>query len=131
MITILLIILTGLAAGFLSGLMGVGGGLILIPAIVLLLNISQHTAQGISLLVIIPTATAGVWRLYKDRLVDLTLVLPLSIGAVLGAIISASFIQTISSGALKTSFGLFTIAVGINTLRKALKKRTPTTEDNH
>ncbi|GBG54785.1 UPF0721 transmembrane protein [Sporomusaceae bacterium FL31] len=115
----LAIILIGLTAGILSGLLGVGGGLILIPAMVLLLELSQHTAQGISLLVIVPTAFAGVWRLNKEKLIDFTMVFYLSLGAVIGAVISASLIQSLSSTTLKTVFGMFIIAVGIYTLINA------------
>lgn len=117
----LAIILIGLTAGILSGLLGVGGGLILIPAMVLLLELNQHTAQGISLLVIVPTAVAGVWRLNKDNLIDFTTVVYLSLGAVFGAVMSASFIQSLSSTTLKTVFGIFIIAVGIYTLINAWK----------
>lgn len=113
------IILIGLTAGILSGLLGVGGGLILIPAMVLLLELNQHTAQGISLLVIVPTAVAGVWRLNKDKLIDFATVVYLSLGAVIGAVMSASLIQSLSSTTLKTVFGMFIIAVGIYTLINA------------
>lgn len=117
------IILIGLTAGILSGLLGVGGGLILIPAMVLLLELNQHTAQGISLLVIVPTAVAGVWRLNKENLIDFITVVYLSLGAVIGAVMSASFIQSLSSTTLKTVFGIFIIAVGIYTLINAWRNR--------
>lgn len=118
---ILVVILIGLSAGILSGLMGVGGGIVLIPAMVLLLELSQHTAQGISLLVIVPTAVAGVWKLNKEDLIDFTTVVYLSLGAVTGAVMSASAIQSLSSTTLKTGFGVFIIAVGMYTLRTAWK----------
>lgn len=123
---ILTFLLIGLASGVLSGIFGVGGGLILIPAMVLLAGLSQHMAQGISLLVIVPTALAGVWRLSKNGLIDLKLVLYLSAGSVVGTLISANFIQQLPSDRLKVIFGLFVIATGIKTLVTAWKKqKTP------
>ena len=56
---VLLIFGVGLLAGVLSGLFGVGGGVLLVPAMVIVLGYGQHLAQGTSLLVIIPTAIAG------------------------------------------------------------------------
>ncbi|MEG6586435.1 sulfite exporter TauE/SafE family protein [Dendrosporobacter sp. 1207_IL3150] len=123
MITILVIILTGLAAGVLSGLLGVGGGVILIPAMYFILGIDQHTAQGISLVVIIPTALAGVWRLQKENLIDFKIVIYVSIGAIFGALISASLVQTVSTYFLRTGFGLFIIAIGIKTLVGLIKSK--------
>ncbi|MPN25609.1 hypothetical protein SDC9_173021 [bioreactor metagenome] len=120
---VITIILIGLMAGILSGMMGVGGGLILIPAMVLLLGIGQHAAQGISLLVIVPTALAGVWRLNKEKLVDFKIAFQLAIGAVIGALISANLIQSLSSATLKTVFGLFIIAVGIRTVLTARQSK--------
>ena len=58
MTIIIITLLAGMSAGILSGLLGVGGGLILIPIMTFILGLSQHAAQGISLLVIIPTALA-------------------------------------------------------------------------
>jgi len=121
MMTIVTSIVTGLAAGILSGLLGVGGGTILIPMMVLIQGISQHAAQGISLLVIIPTALAGVWRLHKDNLVNYRIAIYLAVGAIAGALISANYTQAIPADELKKIFGFFIIVVGINTIVSTLK----------
>nr|WP_092067819.1 sulfite exporter TauE/SafE family protein [Dendrosporobacter quercicolus]NSL46793.1 sulfite exporter TauE/SafE family protein [Dendrosporobacter quercicolus DSM 1736]SDL64058.1 hypothetical protein SAMN04488502_101432 [Dendrosporobacter quercicolus] len=120
---ILIFLLIGLISGVLSGMLGVGGGLILIPSMVLLAGFSQHMAQGISLLVIIPTALAGVWRLNKDHLIDLRLALPLAAGSVIGTLVSANFIQSLPSSQLRIIFGVFVVATGIKTLVNARKKQ--------
>ena len=52
----------GLAAGVLAGLFGVGGGILFVPALTLVLGVEQHSAQGTSLLAIIPTVVVGTWR---------------------------------------------------------------------
>jgi len=65
-VKIIVLLITGIFTGFLSGMMGVGGGTIMVPAMVLLAGIGQHTAQGISLLAMIPAGGVGAfthWRL--------------------------------------------------------------------
>ena len=86
----MLIILIGVGAGFLSGLLGVGGGTLLVPALVLLWGTSQAMAQGISLAVIIPTAALGGWAYYKKGNVKKELLRGMILGAVVGALVGAS-----------------------------------------
>src|SRR5207247_9898234 len=75
----------GLVAGALSALLGVGGGLIMVPAMVYLLRVRQHRAHGTSLAVILPAAVAGVYRYQQAGHVEWGLVIPLAEGGVLGA----------------------------------------------
>lgn len=63
---IALIIAIGVATGVFSGLMGIGGGLLMVPAMVLLLGYDQHLAEGTSLLVIIPTAAVAAYAHYRN-----------------------------------------------------------------
>ena len=121
--TIIITLVAGMFAGVLSGLLGVGGGLILIPIMIFLLDMSQHTAQGISLLVIIPTALAGIWQLHKAQLVNYKLALYLSIGAVLGALLSANFVQYIPADNLKKIFGVFVLFMGLRTIWSVQRKK--------
>jgi uncharacterized protein len=102
----------GLLAGVLSGLLGIGGGAVLVPLMVFVLGITQHTAQGVSLLVIIPTAMAGVWRFHQDKLVDYRMAAYLAAGSVLGMLVSANFVQLIDGAILKKIFGIFVLIVG-------------------
>jgi len=111
--TLLLIILTGLAAGLLSGLMGVGGGTITIPALVLIVGMSQHLAQGISLAIIIPTAMIGAYGYYLKGHVDVELGIKMAAGAVLGTFIGSLLACRIASGDLKKIFGVFVIMIAI------------------
>ncbi|NLP41832.1 MAG: sulfite exporter TauE/SafE family protein [Veillonellaceae bacterium] len=105
-------ILAGLAAGILSGLLGVGGGIVLVPMMVFILGVSQHIAQGVSLLVIIPTAASGLWHLHKEKLVDYKTAALLSLGAIAGAMLSANFVQSLPAAELKKIFGVFVIIMG-------------------
>ena len=73
--TVLLVILIGLAAGILSGLVGVGGGIIIVPALVFLLGFSQHEAQGTSLgILLLPAGIFAVINYYKQGYIDLKVV---------------------------------------------------------
>lgn len=119
---IIMTLLTGVIAGILSGLLGVGGGIVLVPMMVFGLGMSQHIAQGISLLVIIPTAFAGIWRLHKQNLVDYRVAAYLAVGAVAGGIISSNFVQDIPAADLKKIFGIFIIIMGSRMLLARPKK---------
>lgn len=113
---ILATILMGLFGGILSGLLGVGGGVVLVPMMVLLLGITQHTAQGISMLVIIPTSLAAIYQLHKANLVNYRMAVWLAAGAIAGALVSANFVQMIPAVELKRIFGVFIIYSGIRML---------------
>lgn len=113
MITILFLIFLGLVVGLLSGLLGIGGGVVFVPVMVLLLNIPQHIAQGISMLVIIPTAIVGVIQLHKYRLCHYRLGVYLAIGAVSGVLISSGFAQQVPADDLRHLFGLFVIITAL------------------
>ena len=105
--------LLGLVAGILSGLLGVGGGLIIVPGMVLALRTRQHVAHATSLAAIIPTAVAGVLAFGKASAVDWKVGLLLAAGSIPGARAGAVVMKRISSGQLRIVFGVFVIAVGI------------------
>lgn len=112
----------GLITGFLSGLLGVGGGVVMVPLMAVLLGIEQHLAQGISMLVIIPTSLVSIWQLHKKKLVDYQSAVLFALGSILGAIISSNIVQYISGNDLKRIFGIFIIYSGIRMIRQSLKK---------
>jgi uncharacterized membrane protein YfcA len=119
---ILIIFGIGLTAGVLSGLLGIGGGVVLIPLLVLLLGITQHTAQGISMLVIIPTSIVSVWYFYKKRLINYQAAAYMAGGAALGALVSANFVQAVPASELKRIFGIFVIFSGLRMIWATRKK---------
>lgn len=114
--TLIIPVLVGLIMGISSGLMGVGGGIILIPVLVLGFGITQHLAQGISLAVIIPTAIAGLITFHRKGLVDYPRASLLATGAVVGALCSAGYVQYIPEAILKKVFGVFLAIIGISML---------------
>ena len=95
----------GLFTGVVSGLMGIGGGNVMVPASTILLGLEQHQAQGVSLLVIVPTAISGAWSHYKRGNVNLRVALLLSPGAVIGGLIGARFAQALPGDTLRVIFG--------------------------
>lgn len=110
---VLLLLAMGGATGILSGLLGVGGGVVLIPMMVFLLGTPQHLAQGVSMLFIIPTALSGLWHLHRQKLVNLPVAMYIGAGSIAGALISANFVQFIPGDDLKKLFGVFVIYSGI------------------
>jgi uncharacterized membrane protein YfcA len=98
--------------GLLSGLLGIGGGVVLVPMLVLFVGTAQHLAQGVSLLVIIPASISGLLALRCGGLLNSKAVLWLAAGAVLGAVVSANFVTKLPDGLLKKLFGVFVIYAG-------------------
>ena len=105
--------LIGSIGGTLAGLLGVGGGLIMVPLLVMIMGLGQQMAQGISLLVIVPTSIVAIWRLHKSSLIDWSMVMVMAVGSILGAAISSNFVQYIDSKLLTKIFGFCVILVGL------------------
>jgi uncharacterized membrane protein YfcA len=109
---IIIVILIGLAAGVLSGLVGVGGGIILVPALVWFLHYSQHQAQGTSLGVLtFPVVILGFLKYYSDckRMgtpIDFKIIGILAIGFVAGGFLGSTIALKIDKEALKKIFAI-------------------------
>lgn len=99
--------LIGLAAGFLAGLLGIGGGVLMVPAMVLLLGFDQHVAQGTSLLVIIPAALSGSYTHHRNGRLFLRDAAILAAGGVIGAVIGSVFALSIEDDILRRLFAGF------------------------
>jgi uncharacterized membrane protein YfcA len=102
------VILLGCATGLLVGLMGIGGGFIVVPALVYILGMSQHMAQGTSLFVLLPPLGLGALSVYwKDRKVDLEAGIVCAAGLLVGGFFGGTIAVGIPPGILKLLFGLF------------------------
>ncbi len=114
---------SGAVAGFLSGMMGVGGGAIMVPAMVLLVGHSQHTAQGSSLLAMAPAGAVGAYT--HRRLGNVvTRVLPgLIPGILLGTYLGGSLAHLLAEAQLRLIFGAVIILLGTRDIRDASRKR--------
>ena len=110
--TVLLVILIGLAAGILSGLVGVGGGIIIVPALVFLLGFSQHEAQGTSLgILLLPAGIFAVINYYKQGYIDLKVVFILFIGFVIGGYLGSKISLNLSEAAVKKIFAVVLLVI--------------------
>ena len=109
----------GLVTGILSGIFGIGGGIIMIPALVLVFGFSQKMAQGISLAVIIPVSISGALIHNKHGNVRWDTAFWLGLGGIIGGLIGARIaVLEVSDLALKGMFGFLTLIVGILMTRK-------------
>jgi uncharacterized protein len=114
---ILLLLAIGLAAGILSGMVGVGGGLIVVPALVFFMGFTQHQAQGTSLgLLLLPVGILAVINYYNKGNIDIKVVLVMSIAFVLGGWIGSKIALSISQEALKKIFAIFLFYVAFRFL---------------
>src|SRR5258708_31473052 len=102
------ILLLGLVGGVLVGLMGIGGGVVLVPAMVYLLHMDQHTAQGTSLFVLLPPIGLGALREYWTQgLVDLKAGILCALGMLIGAYAGSLIALPMPSRNLEGLFGCF------------------------
>ncbi len=109
----LISIVVGLISGITSGLFGVGGGVVMVPAMILLLGVDMKKAVGTSLAVIIPTAIVTTFKHYKQGNVEWGLSLSLAPAAIIGGYLGAWLTLHLKSSDLKRAFGLFLAAVGV------------------
>ncbi len=115
--TILLIILIGFAAGILSGLVGVGGGLIIVPALVFFLGYSQHIAQGTSLgVLLLPAGILAVIQYYNHGDVDIKAVIILAVGFLAGGYFGSKLALSLPQETVKRIFAIFMLLVAIKML---------------
>jgi uncharacterized membrane protein YfcA len=111
---VFLYILLGLVAGILSGLIGIGGGIIIVPALVLVFGLSQHSAQGTTLaLMVPPIGLLAAWSYYKRGFVDLKIAAFVCLGFFVGGLLGAEFANAISDQLLRKVFGIVLLAVSV------------------
>jgi hypothetical protein len=114
MANLLLYVILGLVAGALSGLLGIGGGIIIIPAMVLAFGMSQHQAQGTTLaLMVPPIGLLAAWVYWKEGFVDIKMAAFVCAGFFVGGLLGAKFANAIPEPVLKRIFGavLFLISI--------------------
>lgn len=107
---VLILLAIGLSSGFLSGTMGVGGGIIVVPALVYFLGFSQHMAQGTSLaLMLPPTGILATLHYYKNGFVDVKVALIIIVMFIVGAYLGSLFSLQIPEKLLRRVFGVFVL----------------------
>ena len=106
-------IVIGLLAGLISGSFGIGGGIVIVPGLVLFLHFSQRLSHGTSLLAIMPIAAAGVIGFAVHGSLDLTYALFLGIGSIFGAVLGTKLLHAISEVWLSRIFSLLLVITAI------------------
>jgi uncharacterized protein len=114
--SVLLLGAIGLVAGVLSGLFGVGGGIIMVPAMVLLAGMAQQRASATSLASIVPIAAVGAVIFGRADSVNLLAAVVLVIGSVTGVQIGSRLMPRIGDDRLRVGFAVFMIAVALTML---------------
>lgn len=112
--THLLYVVLGIVAGVLGGMFGIGGGAIIIPALVFLFGLTQHQAQGTTLAIMVPPiGLLAAWRYYQSGNVKLSIAAFVCLGFFIGGLIGAHFVQNLSGVMLKKMFGVFFLVVSL------------------
>jgi hypothetical protein len=114
---ILLLLLIGLAAGMLSGLVGIGGGIIIVPGLIYLLGFSQKMAQGTSLgILLLPVGILAVWQFHKQGYVDVRSVGIVAIAFLLGGYFGSKITVALPDEVVKKIFATLLLVISIKML---------------
>lgn len=104
----------GLAAGVLSGLFGIGGGIVIVPALLLLARMSPLAATGTSLgALLLPVGALGAWHYYRSGHLDVRASLLLALGLTAGVWVGARIAQHVPQVALQRAFAVFLVLVAV------------------
>lgn len=117
----MILFLIGLASGIISG-MGIGGGAILIPALVIFVGPEQHIAQSVNLLFFIPTAIVALSVHIKNKSIDFKMAFPIILAGLLGAYLGSRLALALPGVSLKKWFGLFLLFMGSYEFLRRKKK---------
>lgn len=112
--TIIILLGIGLLAGFLSGLVGIGGGIVVVPLLVFFLGFSQHNAQGTTLFMfLIPIGFLGVYNYYKSGFVDYKTSLVMAITFIVGSYIGSKLAISLDQQIVKKFFGVIILFISL------------------
>lgn len=110
----LLYIILGLVAGIFGGMFGIGGGTILIPAMVYLFGLTQHQAQGTTLAIMVPPiGLLAALRYWQAGNVKLSMAIFICLGFFIGGLLGADLVQRISDPLLKRLFGIYLLFISL------------------
>jgi hypothetical protein len=106
---------TGILAGILAGLVGIGGGVLIVPSLVYFLGFNQKMAQGTSLAVLLPPSGAfAFWQYYRTGNVDLRMAALIFLGLLLGGWVGGGWAQHLSNTALRKGFAAFLVLTALD-----------------
>jgi uncharacterized membrane protein YfcA len=117
MTNIWLYLILGLMAGIASGLVGIGGGIIIVPVLVFIFGLTQHQAQGTTLAMMVPpVGILAAWTYYQKGYVDIKIALLMCLGFTLGSLLGAKLAVNIPNNILEKIFGAALLAISIKML---------------
>lgn len=119
--TVVALILIGLAAGTLATALGIGGGVVFVPALVVLLGFSQHLAEGTSLAVIVPTALIGTWGHHRHRRIEWRTAITIGAFGIVGGLAGSRLALTLDAALLRRMFSVLLVAVAVRLLFQTFK----------
>jgi uncharacterized membrane protein YfcA len=111
--------LFGVLTGMLSGVLGVGGGIFMVPFLVLAVGLSQHAAQATSLVVVLPTAIVASWALQRRGVGDLRLAFRMGLVGMLGSVAGTFLALSLPGHVLRLCFAALMVVVAVRLLRDA------------
>ena len=107
-------IILGVLTGILSGLIGLGGGFLVVPALVFLFGMSQHQAQGTTLAMLVPPiGILAAWTYYQKGFVDIRIAAFIAAGVFIGSAVGARYAVGLSSETLGKVFGVALVLIGL------------------
>ncbi len=121
---IVVALIVGLAAGVASGVAGIGGGVIMVPAMVFLLGLDQHLAQGTSTLAILFTSVSGTIVNVRNGRADVRLALLVGFGGAAAAFGASKLAVSIDADLMQRLFGLLVLYAGVRMAVRTFKART-------
>ncbi|MBK8610416.1 MAG: sulfite exporter TauE/SafE family protein [Chitinophagaceae bacterium] len=115
--TILILAAIGICAGILSGLVGVGGGIVIVPALVFFLAFSQKMAQGTSLgILLLPVGILGVIQYYKQGYIDMRVVVIISLAFLIGSYFGSKIALSLPQDTVKKIFAVLMMIIAVKML---------------
>jgi uncharacterized membrane protein YfcA len=120
--TLIILLSIGFIGGMLSGVVGIGGGIVIVPALVFLLGLSQHEAQGTSLFVLsMPVVSLALWNYWKNSYVNWTYGLVIAATFLIGGFVGSKLALKLSPGMLRLLFGMIMAYVAIQLVTSGIK----------
>jgi uncharacterized protein len=118
-----LFVLIGLAAGVLSGGFGIGGGGVIVPALIYLAGFTQHRATGTSLAVLLPPiGLAAMWEYYRHDNVNVRAAMVIALAVFVGGWLGAVVANRVSGPYLRLAFGIFVVMLGLSLMVGAFRR---------
>jgi uncharacterized membrane protein YfcA len=115
-----ILIAVGVAAGYIAGLMGVGGGVLMVPVLALGYDLTQHQAEATSLAVILPTAILSSYLLRRKGIGDLETALKIGVCGMVGAVAGSELALARPARTLQIIFAVFMVLIGVQIIRRGL-----------